>query len=458
MTEITEIGTRLADILKKQLVDFIEAHLEESRTSHLSYRGRELESIGRTQSLGGNVRAMVRGAWGFASFNDMTDLETRVSAAVKMAEFAGQSVTRLADAAMVVDRVPVEVNRLAVDLTLADKKAVIDEYQEVLWAVPGIRTSVIGYGDGHRHSIYVNSLGSYIDQERADVTLRVAAIANADGEVQQAGISLGGNGDFAVVRGRHDDVSAVARRAVALLQAPKLSGGVYTVVLDPVLAGVFTHEAFGHLSESDFIYENERLREVMTLGKQFGSPELNIVDGAALPGLRGSYKYDDEGTPATKTDLIRGGKLVGRLHSRETAARMGEAPTGNARAMNYRHAPIVRMTNTYIEPGSATLDDLVAGVKDGVYAKNWYGGTTSMEMFTFSAGEAYRIQNGRIGEMVRPVTLSGNVFQTLQNLDGIAADLEMNEGGGCGKAGQAPLPVSNGSPHIRIQNCLVGGK
>ena len=118
------------------------------------------------------------------------------------------------------------------------------------------------------------------------------------------------------------------------------------------LAGVFVHEAFGHLSESDFVYENDRMREIMTLGKQFGAKELNIVDSAADSGLRGSFKYDDEGTPSTNTYLIREGKLVGRLHSRETAAKMGEKPTGNARAINYRHPPIVRMTNTYIEPQS----------------------------------------------------------------------------------------------------------
>ena len=115
------------------------------------------------------------------------------------------------------------------------------------------------------------------------------------------------------------------------------------------------------------------------------------------------------------------------------------------------------MTNTIIEPGEATLDDLLEGVKEGVYCKNWYGGMTSMEQFTFSAGETYIIRNGRIEEAVRPVMLSGNVFSTLENLDGVANDLVMNEGGGCGKAGQSPLPVSNGSPHIRIQKCLIGG-
>jgi TldD protein len=228
--------------------------------------------------------------------------------------------------------------------------------------------------------------------------------------------------------------------------------------LDPVLAGVFVHEAFGHLSESDFVYENERLRELMTLGKQFGDRELNIIDTAMLPGLRGSYKYDDEGVPAVKTYLVREGKLVGRLHSRETAARMKEKPTGNARAVSYRYPPIVRMSNTYIEPGKASFADMIGDIKEGIYARNWYGGTTSMEMFTFSAGEAYMIRNGKIAEALRPVVLTGNVFDTLKNIDAIGDDLEMNQGGGCGKGGQMPLPVSNGSPHIRIRRCLVGGR
>jgi TldD protein len=250
----------------------------------------------------------------------------------------------------------------------------------------------------------------------------------------------------------------MAQHSVELLSAPPVKGGEYTVVLDPALAGVFAHEAFGHLSESDFVYENPRLCEIMTLGKRFGSDELNIVDSASWPGLRGSYKYDDEGVPASKTYLIREGKLVGRLHSRETASKMKEKATGNARAINYRYPPIVRMTNTYIEPGLVSFDDMLADIKEGVYVKNWYGGTTSMEMFTFSSGEAYMIRNGRVAEMLRPVVLSGNVFITLKNIDAIGNDLEMNQGGGCGKGVQVPLPVTNGSPHIRIRKCLIGGK
>jgi TldD protein len=205
------------------------------------------------------------------------------------------------------------------------------------------------------------------------------------------------------------------------------------------------------------VYENPRLKDIMVLGRRFGADYLNIVDGAAVPGLRGSYKYDDEGVPATKTYLIRQGILEGRLHSRETSAKMGETPTGNARALNYLYPPIVRMTNTYIEPGSVSFENMISDIKEGVYAKDWYGGTTSLEMFTFSAAEAYMIRNGKIAELLQPVVLSGNVFTTLNNIDAIGNDLEMNQGGGCGKNAQSPLPVSNGSPHIRIHNCLVGG-
>ncbi len=457
MTRIENIGHQFADILKRYRADFIEVHLEESRNNHIAYRGRELEAIDKRAATGGNVRALVKGGWGFVSFNSFDELPDRIESAVKQAQLVGGEEIKLARVEPVLDKVLAGVNRNPVNIPLAEKKRLLDEYNDIIWRTPKIQTSTIGYGDSHKKSIYLNSLGSYIEQERADITLRLTAIATEGTDVQQAGLSLGSSGDFSSIQGLHKQVDEMAQLAVELLSAPQVKGGEYTVVLDPVLAGVFAHEAFGHLSESDFVYENDRLRQLMTLGKEFGSAELNIVDSATLPGLRGSYKYDDEGVPATKTYLIREGRLVGRLHSKETAAKMNETPTGNARAINYRYPPIVRMTNTYIEPRSATLDDMIGDIKEGVYAKNWYGGTTSFEMFTFSAGEAYMIRNGKIAELLRPVMLTGNVFNTLKNIDAIGNDLDMNEGGGCGKGAQSPLPVSNGSPHIRIRHCLVGG-
>ena len=458
MIDFEEAAQRLAEAIKYHEADYIEARLEEKQGAYISYRGRELESIGRTNSIGGNVRALVRGGWGFVSFNNLDELQERVKLAIKQAKLASNKKSNLAPVEPVVDKAG---NISTIDPTtipLTRKKTLLDEYNGIIWSVPKIQTSVISYGDSHKKTLFLSSEGSHIEQERADVTLRLATVTADGNDVQQIGMSLGSRGDFDSVTGIHQDIEKMARNAVDLLSASQVNGGEYTVILDPVLAGVFTHETFGHLSESDLIYENERLRHIMTLGRSFGSPELNIVDTATIPGLRGSYQYDDEGVTAARTDLIREGRLVGRLHSRETAARMQERPTGNARAVSYRYPPIVRMTNTYIEPGEATFGDLISDIEDGIYAKNWYGGTTSMEMFTFSSGEAYRIRNGKIAEQIRPVTLTGNVFQTLGNIDGIGNDLEMNQGGGCGKGGQVPLPVSNGSPHIRIRNCLIGGR
>jgi len=283
------------------------------------------------------------------------------------------------------------------------------------------------------------------------------ALARDGADVQQSFISLGSPGDYGAVEGLESQLQATVQRAVALLKAKPVRGGTYTVVADPALAGVFAHEAFGHLSESDSVYENERMTELMVLGKRFGGAHLNIVDGAAVPGLRGSFKYDDEGTLAHKTYLIKEGILVGRLHSRETGGKMGEPATGNARAINYRHPPIVRMTNTYIEPGTVSFDDMIGDIKEGVYVKDSFGGETSMEMFTFSGAEAYMIRNGRLEEMVRNVNLSGNVFDTLADVEAIGSDLSWHQGGGCGKGAQAPLPVGDGSPHVRIGNVVIGG-
>ena len=444
--------------LKGHSADYIEIRIEEGEAARIHYRGRELEDIGRTTSLGGNVRAQVKGGWGFVSFNDPGELRGKVEEAVRQAMLVGREESRLAAVEPVVDIVDPEVKKDPSAVPLAEKKRLLDEYKDIIWSTPKIQTSTINYADSRKKIIFASSEGAYIEQGKVDLSARIVCMAREGGEVQQVGLSLGSNGDFSLIEGLHRRVEEAAQRAVQLLSPPRVKGGEYTVICDPILAGIFVHEAFGHLSESDFVYENERMREIMVLGKRFGGEQLNILDGGAIPGLRGSYKYDDEGVTATITYLIREGVLVGRLHSRETAVKMGEQPTGNARALNYSYQPVVRLTNTLIEAGKVSFDDMIGEIKEGIYARNWFGGTTSMEMFTFSAGEAYMIRNGKIAELLRPVVLTGNVFTTMENIDAIGNDMEMNQGGGCGKGGQFPLPVSSGSPHIRIRHCLVGGR
>jgi TldD protein len=446
----------IAAALRGHQADYVELRLDDTATNRIVYRGRDLDEIGRTRSFGGNARALVRGGWGFISFNEPSGLKRRVEEAVEAARHVGKETSQLAEVEPVVDSAPLELEKDPRTVPLATKKEMLDHYNETMLSVDGVTSTNITYYDGHKRVAFASSEGSYIEQERIDVVSRLAATARKNGDMQQASMSLGALNDFSYIETLGETARHLGERAVELLSSPYVKAGTYPVVLDPILAGVFCHEAFGHLSESDFVYENDRMKEIMVLGRQFGQPHLNIVDGAAVPGLRGSFHYDDEGVPARKTDLIRDGILVGRLHSRETAGKMGEKVTGNARALDYRFPPIVRMTNTYIESGDRSFEELIADIDEGVYARNWFGGTTSMEMFTFSAGEAYMIRNGKVAELLRPVKLTGNLFTTLMNIDALGNDMDFNQGGGCGKAGQMPLPVSNGSPHIRIQDCVVG--
>ncbi len=460
VTKATIRGMRdlLAEALKGHSADYIEIHFEESQATSITYRGERLEEISRARNCGGNIRALVRGSWGVVSFNRLDGLRDKAALAVEEARLANREPFELFATEPAVDTVAPQLRKDATTIPLATKKALLDDYNDIMLSSPKIQSTRINYRDVKRTIAFASSEGSYVEQTKSDLGARLIAIAREDNEIQQAGLGLGSSGEFSAVEGLHERARQVARRAAALLSAPQVRGGEYTVILDPILAGVFAHEAFGHLSESDHVYQNENLRQIMVLGKRFGGKHLNIVDDPTIPNLRGSYKYDDEGTSAKKTYLIREGVLQGRLHSRETAARMRETATGNARAINYLFPPIVRMSNTFIEPGSASFEEMLGGIEEGVYVRDWYGGTTSLEMFTFSAGEAYMIRRGRLAELLRPVVLTGNVFTTLENIDAIGDDLEMNQGGGCGKAGQSPLPVSAGSPHIRIRHCVVGGR
>ncbi len=454
--------------------DYVEIRIEDTERTRISLRGRTVDELAVSRSAGGCVRAFAGGGWGFVSFNDLSNLKEYVSLAVSQARLVGGSASGsgskgagggsragLAPVQPVVDRVIPDLVKDPRGVSLSAKKALLEEYNEIMLGhSPKVQTTAVNYIDRYTKKCFANSEGAYIEQEQCDVGASFAAIARDGDNVQQMFDGAGGITGFEVVEGLHRTVEDVARRAVECLAAKPVKGGQYTVIVDPGLAGVFAHEAFGHLSESDFIYEDERLREIMVLGKRFGAPILNIVDGAALPGHRGSYRYDDEGVPASKTYLIREGILVGRLHSRETAAKMGERPTGNARAVDYRFRPIVRMTNTYIEAGATSFEDMIADVDEGIYAVEAYGGETAMEMFTFSAREAFMIRKGKVSERVRDVVLTGNVFETLMNIDAVGNDLVMRDAGtgGCGKGNQWPLPVSEGSPHVRIRNVVVGGK
>ncbi|MEO1621893.1 MAG: TldD/PmbA family protein, partial [Cyanobacteria bacterium J06632_3] len=402
-------------------VDYLAIRLERSQSCQIRLRGDVPEALSEGVAIGGNVRACHRGGWGFASFNRLSELSARIEDAIAAARLIGNEVTQLApiDIVQTTCHLPLTGSDPR-QISLADKKALCHHYTDVLRSGQvqnhgsqnsniDIVSTAVRYGDSYQKVLLATSEGTLIEQGWADMEMRFSATARQGDKVQTGRETVGSRRAYEDLLGLESQVKGAGDRAATALTLPPAKGGNYTVVIDPILSGLFVHEAFGHLSEADMIYENPDLLETMTLGRRFGPDNLQIFDGAAPPGHRGSYLYDDEGTPASTTQLIKDGMLTGRLHSRETAGELGEQPTGNARCLNYHYSPLVRMTNTWIERGHTPVDELFTDIEEGLYACNWIGGETNGELFTFTAGEAWMIRDGKVAEPVKDVTLSGNV-------------------------------------------------
>jgi TldD protein len=450
----------LKDVFRRVDSEYGDVRIEEMVSTRIVFRGREPIEVLTGSELGGCLRVFRRGNWGVASFNqlevDLSHLAQETAAQLGLMPARRESVLGL----------PALNREMHVDpeqdvraVPLLEKHRLLRHYNDLLLAQPGVSSTRAIYEDRFSRCHFYSSEARYISQERVYAVIDLTATARDGTNVQTYSRSFGKPRGFATLQGQETQVEEIARMAVALLAADKVRAGVYTVVIDPLLAGLFAHEAFGHLAEADLTVNNARLREMTRPGTRYGSEELAIVDDGTLPFEPGSSAFDDEGAPAGKTHLLKAGQVAGLLHNRQTASRLEGHLTGNARALSYRFAPIVRMTNTYFEPRNRTLDELLDGVADGLYVAGSAGGVTDMDSFTFGAQYGRDIRNGKLGAMKRDIVLTGNVFETLKNIDAIGGDLVMQGGMNscCGKADQSPLPVGMGGPHLRIRNVVVGG-
>lgn len=258
--------------------------------------------------------------------------------------------------------------------------------------------------------------------------------------------------DFKSLKGREKEIIEKRDRALdfAKNNVP-VEPGEYVCVLSPSVTSVFTHESFGHKSEADFMLNDKTLRDEWTMGKQVANPKVSIVDEG--DGMYHGYcPYDDEGNKKKEVYLIKDGILSGRLHDAKSAAILGEEPTGNARAQDYNCSPMVRMTNTYMLAGPDKPEDIIKGVKDGIYVYDWNYGTGN-STFTIQPQKCYRIRNGKLCEPLRVNVVTGSVFQTLFDIDAVGDDLQFFSGT-CGKNGQS-MPTATGGPTIRVKKLTI---
>jgi TldD protein len=327
-------------------------------------------------------------------------------------------------------------------------------------AAGSISSATCVYTEIFEEKAIVTSDGASASFELVRPEFRISAVATRNGERQVGMRTVGATGGWECLF-RREGASALAEQsaktAIDLLSAKRPEGGRRTVILAPSIVGLLVHEAIGHTVEADFVSAGSVAAG--KLGQRVASDLVTLCDSGQselVDGAAGSIPVDDEGVRAGKTVIIRNGILSSYLHDRESAARFAVAPTGNARAFEYSDPTLIRMRNTYLEPGADSLEEMIASTPDGFLLEGPRNGQADATgEFMFGVERAYRIRGGRLGELVRGVTISGIAFDVLMTVDKVSREFRWDLGAGyCGK-GQ-PAKVDAGGPYIRCQ-ALLGG-
>ncbi|MBD3406765.1 MAG: hypothetical protein GF411_11680 [Candidatus Lokiarchaeota archaeon] len=412
---------------------------------------------------GAGIRAFVGGAWAFAQTTDLSPSALRET---------GESVAKLALATKprvkesfdihgktYCDKVYFKPKKDFRDVAFEDKiefaKMIDEQARSYDERIQNTRTV---YGELWTDLYVLNSFGTSVYRENSLPRIVSVTTAKDGTNRQRASRSYGVVGGFEKIElERPQNIGTEsARIAIELLDSVAATGGIYDVVIDPVLNGVMVHEAFGHACEADGFLAQATILEDK-IGEQVGPDHLNISDDPTLPEMRGSFEYDWEGTKTKKRELVKDGVLTELLHSLETSSRLEMFANGSARAQSFMDVPIPRMSNTFMEKGTWDADEIISETKNGILLCDFnYGYTeTAKGQFVFQASHGYIIEDGELDEMVRDVSLAGQILDILDKIDAVGSDFEL-AAGSCGKNGQS-VPEMSGGPHVRIRQIPVGG-
>ncbi len=439
-----------------------ELFFERRRGESLVFDDGRLRNASYDAAEGFGLRVVAGEAVGYAHSDELTGAALRRAADAAAAVKAGRDVA-YADAPARTNRrlygddSPLDEPAFAVKIALLRE---IDAYlrekdPRVVQATASLSGEMqeieILRADGHR-----------VADSRPLSRINVSVIVEENGRRESG--SAGGGGrhgyDLLLDPARWKHLADEAhRKALVNLSAEEAPGGAMQVALGPAWCGVMLHEAVGHGLEGDF---NRKKTSAFAglMGEMVAVPGVTVVDDGTLPDRRGSISVDDEGEASNCTTLIEDGRLVGYMQDRQNARLMGVAPTGNGRRQSYAHAPMPRMTNTYMLGGAHEPDEIVAAVTDGIYAVDFGGGQVDITngKFVFSCTEAYRVRNGKVLHPIKGATLIGDGASALKKIRMIGNDMALDNGiGMCGKQGQW-VPVGVGQPTVLMEDIVVGGR
>jgi TldD protein len=451
-----------SDLLRKALArggEYADIYLESRSTVSLVIEDSRLEKVISGDETGAGIRLLYHGKTSYAYSNDISPAALLRSAGEvsRMAADGSPRVvqgleTRAPSAACMLRSCPG-------DVPLEKKIAIIRSAEKSARSYDRrIRQVTVIYRDVLQKVQTASSDGFFTEDDRVYTSLIIQVIANQDGLVQTGYEAVGGLTGIDLFEEHPVESLAMkaARRAVLMLNARKAPAGRMPVIISSKAGGTMIHEAIGHGLEADLAQQGLSVFSGK-LGSMVASELITVVDDVTLPGKRGSFCFDDEGTPAQRTVLVEKGVLKSYLYDKLTAMKEGKQPTGNGRRESYHNRPIPRMTNTFIAPGTDNPENILASVDEGLLVVKMGGGqvNTVTGDFVFDVQEGYLIRDGREGDMVRGATLTGNGPEVLKSIDMVGSDLGFSIGT-CGKDAQG-VPVSDAMPTVRIPEMVVGG-
>ncbi len=460
----------LGEVLEHALArggSFAELFFEDTDSTRLFYEGGKVDRVqnGRDGGVGLRILADGKTTYGYStnlSQESLVALADTLAAAVPPQKGPKATVrTDWREAKQSAEEIArYRIQRSPRDLSLAEKAAVTRRMDAAARAdLPEARQVMCAWLDSYRNLLVVTSDGLVSRDSKVYLHFYTQVVGAKDGRVESAIESEGGYVGLEFLDAHPPEAMAreAARRVKVLLDAKPAPAGTMAVVLSAEAGGTMIHEAVGHGLEADLACNGLSVYQGK-VGTQVASPLITVVDDGTMPERRGSYAFDDEGTPSQKTVLIENGILKGYLVDRLSAMKFDMMATGNGRRESFRHKPIVRMTNTYIAPGKHDPAQILAETKQGVFVKAMGGGqvNTVTGDFVFAVTEGYLIHDGKLGAPIRGATLVGNGPRVLAIVDRVGTDLGFATGT-CGKDGQG-APVTDAQPTLRIPELTVGGE
>jgi TldD protein len=436
---------------------YAEIFYERSRSTRIHHEGGKVDKVLHGYDLGVGLR-LIRDFKVYYGYTNDPTFENLMELARTIAKGDGQGPVKWGLIKRVGDT-PVEIDpdRTPLSYRIEILERASQRAREVGGdAVKQVQAVLM---DKTREILVVNSLGEIAEDTQKRVVFFVETVVGKNGELFRGYESLGGLRGFEIFEKTPPEVIAEvsAKRALTLSRAKPAPAGQFTIVMSSKAGGTMIHEAVGHGLEADLVQKGVSVYDKSKLGKKVASELITVVDDATLPEKNGSFSVDDEGVPAQRKVLIEDGILRGYMYDRLTAMRDGVESTGNGRRQNYRYAPIVRMTNTFIAPGKDDPEAIIADTKKGILVVKMGGGevNTTTGDFVFEIMEGYLIENGKITYPIKGATLIGNGPKALQDVDAVGRDLGWSIGT-CGKDGQG-VPVTDAQPTIRIKKLTLGG-